>query len=123
PVPTVQWQVSTNGGSSFSDVATATAADYTATHPTSDSGNQYHAVFTNTCGNDTTSAATLTVIHPTTTTSIASSQAPSVYGQGVTWTATIAKVDGGVPTHTPPGTPTGTVQFVVDGSSYGSPVA
>ncbi|MFZ1699208.1 MAG: Ig-like domain repeat protein [Pyrinomonadaceae bacterium] len=50
-----------------------------------------------------------------TTTSVSSSANPSVSGQNVTFTATVAPTSGG-------GTPTGTVQFVVDGSNFGAPV-
>jgi hypothetical protein len=60
--PSVQWQVSTNGGSSYSDVSGATSTTLTVS-PTStpQSGNRYRAVFTNTAGSTTTNAATLTV--------------------------------------------------------------
>ena len=60
--PTVQWQVSTNGGGSWSNIGGATSTTLTLTTPAvSLSGNQYRAVFTNTCGSATTTAATLTV--------------------------------------------------------------
>src|SRR5439155_235773 len=64
PAPTVQWQVSTNGGGSFSDVGGATSTTLTINNPTvAMSGNQYHAVFTNSCtpATATSTAATLTV--------------------------------------------------------------
>lgn len=50
-----------------------------------------------------------------TTTSLASSLGTSTYGQGVTFTATVSPASG-------TGTPSGTVQFTVDGSNVGSPV-
>ena len=50
------------------------------------------------------------------TTTVASSLNPSIYGQAVTFTANVAAVSPGV------GTPTGTVQFTIDGSNFGSPV-
>src|SRR5262249_50101161 len=51
-----------------------------------------------------------------TSTSVTSSLNPAVYGQPVTFTATVSNTSGtGV-------TPVGTVQFVVDGSNLGSPV-
>jgi len=60
--PTVQWQVSTNGGTSYSDLPGATSATLSLTRPpASSSGNKYHAVFTNTCGSATSNAATLTI--------------------------------------------------------------
>src|SRR5208283_114317 len=60
PAPTVQWQVSTNGGTTFSNVSGATSATYNFTAGAQD-GNQFRAVFTNSVGTATTSAATLTV--------------------------------------------------------------
>ena len=62
PTPTVQWQKSTNGGTSFADISGATSASYTTPVLTpADDGNRYQAVFTNSAGTDTTTAATLTV--------------------------------------------------------------
>src|SRR6185503_17206907 len=52
-----------------------------------------------------------------TTTSVSSNHNPSVFGQSVTFTATVAAVAPGS------GTPGGTVQFKIDGSDFGSPVA
>ncbi len=62
PMPTVQWQVSANGGSTWSNIAGATSTVYT-TGPTTTAmnGNQYRAVFTNSAGSVNSSAATLTV--------------------------------------------------------------
>jgi len=51
----------------------------------------------------------------TTTTALASSANPSTVGQSVTFTATVARQHG-------TGTPTGTVQFKVDGVNSGTPV-
>jgi len=62
PTPTLQWQVSTNGGGSWSNIGGATSSPLTVTAPTvAQSGTQYRAVFTNTCGSVNSSAATLTV--------------------------------------------------------------
>ena len=65
PTPTVQWQVSTNGGSTWANVSGATSTTLTLTKPlVSQSLNQYRAVFTNDCGGTktaTSNAATLTV--------------------------------------------------------------
>jgi len=58
PTPTVQWQVSTDGGTSFSNIAGATSTSYTFTTSTSDDGHQYRAVFTNVAGTATSTAAT-----------------------------------------------------------------
>jgi hypothetical protein len=51
-----------------------------------------------------------------TTTSLVSLANPSVFGQGVSFTATVSASNPNA------GTPTGTVQFVVDGSNFGDPV-
>ena len=68
PLATYQWQVSTNGGSSWTDLTSSAPYSGTATNtltitnaPASLSGNQYHFVATNTAGSVTSSAATLTV--------------------------------------------------------------
>jgi hypothetical protein len=53
----------------------------------------------------------------TTATSVSSSQNPSVFGQAVSFTATVTNTSGtGV-------TPTGSVQFVIDGVNFGTPVS
>ena len=46
PPPTVQWQVSTNGGTSFSDISGATSTTYSFTAAAADNGKQFRAVFT-----------------------------------------------------------------------------
>jgi hypothetical protein len=62
PAPTVQWQLSTNGGATFANVAGATATMLSVVGTTvASSGSQYRAVFTNASGMATTTAATLTV--------------------------------------------------------------
>ena len=65
----------------------------------------------------TSSALTQTVNQASTSTSIGSSANPSVFGQSVTFTVTVNAVAPGA------GTPTGTVQFVLDGNNFGSPVS
>ena len=64
PVPTLQWQVSGNGGVDWTDVGGATASPYTFTARAVDTGKKYRAVFTNAAGSTPSTAATLTVIHP-----------------------------------------------------------
>jgi hypothetical protein len=60
PAPSVQWEVSTGGG--FTDVPGATSTTLTLTGVTAAmNGNQYEAVFTNTAGSVTSTAAALTV--------------------------------------------------------------
>ncbi|MEI7458995.1 MAG: hypothetical protein WCK15_06275, partial [Pirellula sp.] len=61
PTPTVQWQVSTNGGTSWSNISGATNTTYSFTAGSGDKGKQYRAVFKNSFGSATSSAATLTV--------------------------------------------------------------
>ena len=111
PPPTVQWQASTDGGVSFSDIAGATSTTLTFTASLSQNGNLYQAVFSNSAGSATSSAATLTVINPATTTVLVSSANPSTFGQSVTFTATVSS---------PAGIPTGTVTFLDGASSLGT---
>jgi len=61
PVPTVQWQVSTNSGSSWSNISGETSGTYSFTAAAGDTGKQYRAVFTNAEGTANTTAATLLV--------------------------------------------------------------
>ncbi|HYJ07134.1 MAG TPA: Ig-like domain repeat protein, partial [Chthoniobacterales bacterium] len=69
---------------------------------------------TTACGDPNES---VTVAKANTTTTVASSMNPSVGGQPVTFTATVT------PNTSTPTTPSGTVQFVVDGANFGAPVA
>lgn len=62
PTPNRQWQLSTDGGSSWNDISGATFNSYTTpTLTAGDDGNQYRVVLTNTYGTATSNAATLTV--------------------------------------------------------------
>ena len=62
PLPTVQWQVSTDGGASWNDVVPAeTSPVYSFIAEPGDDGNQYRAVWTNTQGAVNSAVATLTV--------------------------------------------------------------
>ncbi len=100
PTPTVQWQLSTNGGSAWSDLSGATSTTHSFTAAATDSGKQYRAVFTNSVGTATTNAATLTVnVAPLVTTHPASQTATA--GGTATFTAGAS------------GTPTPTVQWQV----------
>src|SRR5438093_11071856 len=120
PAPTVQWQVSTDGGTTWSNIPGATSTTLTVTAPTlSLSGNKYRAVFTNSCGGTqaaTATAASLTVNKADTTTTIASdSPDPSLTGQSyvVQWTVSVNSPGSG--------TPTGTVT-ITGGSGCSAPV-
>jgi len=87
PTPTVQWQVSTDGGSTFTDVAGATGTTLTLSGTTaSQNGTLYHAVFTNSVGSAATANATLTVRYAPTVSSTPTSQTVTA-GQAVTFTA------------------------------------
>ncbi|MGA2699488.1 MAG: Ig-like domain repeat protein [Isosphaeraceae bacterium] len=120
PTPTtVQWQVSTNGGQKFSNIAGATSTTLTLTNTTAaQNGNEYQAVFSNAAGlSATTSAATLTVkAIAATTTTLTASPSSSVFGQAVTFTATVKAM--------PPatGTPTGSVTFTDGSTTLGTAV-
>ncbi len=101
PAPAVQWQVSTDGGTTWTNVSGATSPTLTLMGvPAGDSAWRYRAVFTNPAGSVTSSAVTLTVrttpsvsLPPTTTTT-----AP---GGTVTFTVTLT------------GSPSPTVQWQV----------
>ncbi|HEY1762590.1 MAG TPA: G1 family glutamic endopeptidase [Acidimicrobiales bacterium] len=60
PTPTVQWQVSTNGGVSWSSIMSATADTYTVEAVTT--GYEYEAVFTNSVSSVTSLPAQLTAL-------------------------------------------------------------
>src|SRR5208282_268201 len=61
---TVQWEVSVDGGVQWTPVQGATADKLTiASTKTSESGDEYHAVFTNPGGKKTSQPARLTVQH------------------------------------------------------------
>ena len=66
PIPTVQWQVSTDGGAHYTPItgnASATTNTLTLTGlTTTQSNNKYEAVFTNGTGSTTSNPATLTVV-------------------------------------------------------------
>lgn len=113
PAPTVQWQFSTNGGTSWTPVASGgTSATYSFTAQQSQNGYQYRAVFSNGAGSATTAAAALTVVAsavaPQITTQPSNRAVPS--GVGVTLSAAAT------------GSPTPTVQWDVStdgGATYG----
>jgi hypothetical protein len=109
PVPTVQWQISTDGGKTFAPVLGATTDTLAISGTTSaQNGDEYEAVFTNGSGTATTNPATLTVtpsVAPVVTTNPLSQSVS--YGGTLTFSASAS------------GTPTPTVhwQLSVDGGS------
>jgi alpha-tubulin suppressor-like RCC1 family protein len=65
PAPTVQWELSTNAGGSWTPVSGATTDVLTiASASISEDGDEYRAVFENTAGKATSEAAELTVHNP-----------------------------------------------------------
>jgi alpha-tubulin suppressor-like RCC1 family protein len=62
PAPTVQWEISTNSGGTWSTVQGATSDQLAVANATaSENGDEYRARFTNAAGQATTAVATLTV--------------------------------------------------------------
>ena len=86
PLATVQWQQSTDGGATFQNIAGATATTLSFTAGSGQNGNQYRAVFTNSVGSATTTAATLTVQFAPTVTSTSPTAGPTAGGTVVTIT-------------------------------------
>lgn len=106
PTPTVQWQA--DSGSGFINIAGATSTTLSFSAIGSQNGNLFRAVFTNSAGSATTTAATLTVNTAPSVTTNPLSQTVTI---GTTATFTVAAS----------GSPTPTVQWQVDsGSGYGN---
>lgn len=57
PIPTVQWQVSTNGGITWTNIPGATSNSLTFVKQPGTENNLYRAVFTNSCGTVTSASA------------------------------------------------------------------
>ena len=110
--------VALTGASSTSSTATSQA---TATLSVTGSPHTVVAVYTNADGNFTSGSGSLspgqTVTPAITNTAVISSANPSAFGQSVTFTATVTDISPGSVAQ-----PTGTVQFVVDGAPFGTPV-
>ena len=90
PAPAVQWQVSTDGGVTFSPVSGATSDTLSIASATlAENGNEYEAVFTNGTSPDaTTNPATLSVVPDAAPVIITNPQSQAVpYGQTATFTA------------------------------------
>jgi hypothetical protein len=112
PVPSVQWQLSTDGGGSWSNITGATSTTYAFTANGGETGEEYRAVFANSAGTATTSAATLTVtttppnVAPAVTTQPASDSVAN--GAGASFTAAAS------------GTPAPSVQWQLSTDGGGS---
>ena len=99
PTPTVQWQYSTNGGSTWTNLAGATSTTLTVSNLTAfENGWKVRAVFTNVVSSATSNAATMTLATGPKATTQPVSQAYT-YGGSLTFTAAAS------------GTPTPTVQW------------
>jgi len=97
PAPTVQWQVSTDNGVTFNSVGGATSATLALTAVTAaQNGNKYQAVFTNTVGSATTTAATLGVVPPPAITSLTAGATTITAGNSTTLTAAFSGGTGSV---------------------------
>jgi hypothetical protein len=129
PAATVQWQVSSDGGKTFSDVPGATSATLTFT-ASSPGVEKYRAVFTNTLGSADTRSVTVKVhAAPAITTNPASVSAVS--GQSVTFTASASgwptprvewevSTDGGKHFHDIAGANSGTLTLVATAGMNGN---
>jgi hypothetical protein len=118
PIGTVQFQID---GSDFGSAVALVdgIATSSATATLSIGSHTVTAVYS---GNINLAASTGTLsggqeVNQATTTTVASLANPSVYGQSVTFNATVSAAAPEA------GTPTGTVQFQIDGSDFGSAVA
>lgn len=88
PVPTVQWQVSTNGRK-WSDISGATSTSYSFVAQLSDNGKRYRAVFTNSAGSATSNAATLSVTELPADVGISQTGSYDAATKTITWTLTV----------------------------------
>jgi len=79
PLPTLQWQVSSDNGNHWHNITGAVTSPYTFTVAVLDNGKQFRAVWTNSTGSTNSSAATLTVI-PSITATISSVSASACLG-------------------------------------------
>src|SRR5207244_4328568 len=116
PTGTVQFR---DGAANLGSPVTLTGGSASfSTSALSVGGHSITAVYSGDTNFNTSTSAVLTqtVNKANTTTAVTSSVNPSVFGQSVTFTATVAAVSPGA------GTPTGTVQFTIDGVNFGAPV-
>jgi uncharacterized repeat protein (TIGR01451 family) len=107
-------EVNVNGDGQYNSGAFTPASAGVYRWVASYTGDFDNKAVTTACGDPNES---VTVTKADTTTTVASSMNPSVGGQSVTFTATVT------PNTSTSTTPSGTVQFVVDGANFGAPVA
>ncbi|PKQ17603.1 MAG: hypothetical protein CVT68_07665, partial [Actinobacteria bacterium HGW-Actinobacteria-8] len=99
PTPTLQWQISTNAGGTWSDIPGAIGKTLTVVGALSDDGNQYRVIATNTGSTAMSGAATLTVL-PTPVAPTVSEPANATVGDGDTATFTVTTTGTPAPTVT-----------------------
>jgi hypothetical protein len=120
PTGTVQFKVDGNNLGAAVTLSGGSAQASTASITVTGSPHSITATYngdSNFLGSAGSVAGGQTVNQAVTTTSVSSSANPSTPGQNVTFTATVAVTAPGA------GTPTGTVQFAVDGNNLGGAVA
>ncbi|MDQ3049530.1 MAG: M12 family metallo-peptidase [Bacteroidota bacterium] len=94
PTPSVQWQISTDGGSNFNNIPGATNSSLNLNCVTLDMNNyKYRAVLNNVCGPLNSAAATLTVIPRNTTANISVDPNPQQYSDLVDIEVTITEAN------------------------------
>jgi pimeloyl-ACP methyl ester carboxylesterase len=111
PNPTVQWQVSANGGATFTNVNGATNTTLSFAAHASQNNNQYRAEFDNSAGSATSKAATLRV-------NLLASCVNNLAGRGTPSGTAPARID-----LTWTGIPNGTAYNVFRGTTTGGPSA
>ncbi|TLM97516.1 MAG: DUF11 domain-containing protein, partial [Actinobacteria bacterium] len=114
PTPAISQSGALPDGVTFSDNGDGTAT--LAGTPALGTANGYPLTFTasNASGMDASQPFTLTVQKVAAAVSVTADLTPTVFGQAVTFTATVTSTAG---------TPTGVVQFTLDGGNLGTPVA
>lgn len=122
PLPTIQWQVSTDSGTTWNDISGATALTLSFQVLTSDINGQYHAVFTNTNGSATTNAATLT-LKVNTTSPVITSVSSTTFTVGTAGSFTVTATGNPAPTFTETGALPGGVTLSNAGVLSGTPAA
>jgi uncharacterized repeat protein (TIGR02543 family) len=89
PEPTVQWQVSKDNGTTWTDITGATSKTLEIQPDVSMNGYQYRAVFTNDKGTATSNAATLTVNKAAAKVTLAADPSPACGNRLTVLTATV----------------------------------
>jgi hypothetical protein len=96
PFPNAQWQMSTDNGSTWTNISGANLYSYQFVPGNTDEGKQFRVIFTNSCGKDTSTAA---ILHVGKGISIPPGQQPGTYyiceGQTITSVTISTKVTGG----------------------------